>query len=804
MPGHDRGWTASMPLVMHPAVILNPVDAFPEAVRSRLAGSGDDVIVSRRRARMGSQRISAETAAFLRLFEQPSTIIEATIAHAERYALDPAALLDDAYPLILRFRQQRILVQPGDADGADLEARFVPGERIFGLRIERCVHALSDTEIYRAVDAAGQSVALKYVLAGAPEYVRAALRNESAVLRAGTRAGGILARLLSADLDRVDPYIVMDWFDGETLDAVLRTGGLPQSRRAQTAKSLLQAYRTIHQAGVLHGDVHPGNILVERDSRVHLVDFGGALAAGVPATGRRLGLVAHYEPEVASAVQRGVAAPLPSDVGEQYAVAALVFMVLTGSAPLRLALETAQSLEQIVRDRPRSFRELGTETSAVELVLGRALAKRPNQRYRSFETFATSALSALAEDMRGDRAIATNPPSARRRSRASLPDPARVSAKLHRTYGLTSGIARYGLPEGPSASIYHGAAGISLAFLRLAVLGADPEALAASNVWLGLARQSAATSKGFAGPKIGLHSSDVGPASVFHARSGLRLVGTLVHHALADETATRADFDAYLDEVTASKGPWSSPVFGDDAANGSAGRLLGLAMLAPVAQSLGTGAMERWAAAGLDCAGEVERLLSGNPDGPGSTNYLGYAHGTAGRVHALLRWSQASGAAMSAPGVAALTELGRLAEVSGNRAWWPLGRNGPREPWSGWCHGSAGYVLLWSLAAEVLGPGANDELAMAAAQDVWAARELSGSSLCCGLAGQAIILTHFGVRTGLSIWIERGRSLAGDALRRRSHPGPSRGLFKGDAGLLLAALETQSSSPQFPLCETAG
>jgi len=202
---------------------------------------------------------------------------------------------------------------------------------------------------------------------------------------------------------------------------------------------------------------------------------------------------------------------------------------------------------------------------------------------------------------------------------------------------------------------------------------------------------------------------------------------------------------------------------------------------------------------GTACAREVELRISDGREAAGGTKYLGFAHGTAGRLHALLRWQETAGRILTSAAETELEQLATRAEVSQGHARWPLTDGGsPSGAWSGWCHGTAGYVLLWSKAAEVLGRQEFLELGLAAAEEVWSARPSSSPSLCCGRAGQAIALATLGRRTGLDLWSGRAQALAGDALRLRAG-NEGRGLFKGDAGPIAAAIEATAASPLLPV-----
>jgi serine/threonine-protein kinase len=133
---------------------------------------------------------------------------------------------------------------------------------------------------------------------------------------------------------------------------------------------------------------------------------------------------------------------------------------------------------------------------------------------------------------------------------------------------------------------------------------------------------------------------------------------------------------------------------------------------------------------------------------------------------------------------------------------WPR-KHGSAESWPGWCHGSAGFALLWSLAFETTGDDRYCELLLGAARD--AAVRASGRSghLCCGDAGRAYAQLATFRATGDGAWVDEARRLLTNAtltvgtstMRRDS-------LLKGDLGV--AALELDLHDPErasFPAFE---
>ena len=182
----------------------------------------------------------------------------------------------------------------------------------------------------------------------------------------------------------------------------------------------LDAYAAVHERGVLHGDVHAGNVLLRPDGTVTLIDFGlaqvseadGARAAPAPRAGGGEGL----DPACARALLHGEGLPPLDAASEQYAIATLAHRVLTSTSYLDLACEREEALRRITADAPRRFAAVGVVPwPSGERVLHRALAKSPASRFTS-TTALRDALVAATGLGRAAHASDRRPRQRRRRS----------------------------------------------------------------------------------------------------------------------------------------------------------------------------------------------------------------------------------------------------------------------------------------------------------------------------------------------------------------------------------------------------
>ncbi len=185
--------------------------------------------------------------------------------------------------------------------------------------------------IYRATDTQlGREVAIKLLR---PEYLRdpdfgSRFRQEAQ--NAASLSHPNVVTVYDYGEDPSGPYIVMEYVDGEDLATILRRNGpLPPAQAARVTAAAARALQAAHARGIVHRDVKPGNVLIARDGRVKVVDFGIARAiaeAQLTLPGTTLGSVHYFSPEQA----RGESATASSDV---YALGIVLFEALTGSRP---------------------------------------------------------------------------------------------------------------------------------------------------------------------------------------------------------------------------------------------------------------------------------------------------------------------------------------------------------------------------------------------------------------------------------------------------------------------------------------
>lgn len=321
-----------------------------------------------------------------------------------------------------------------------------------------------------------------------------------------------------------------------------------------------------------------------------------------------------------------------------------------------------------------------------------------------------------------------------------------------------------------------GAAGIAYFLMRHAAFSGDSESLAAASWWAAYADDLGSSDGALASPD---GSMAVVPGDALHYhRPGVTWTRSLVATALGDTAQAQRSRAAFA-EAAAGGGKGET-----DVNWGAAGLLLGCAQLGVtldgdvmhVSEEVG----HRLAAALIDF------IPSGSLESETMPVYLGAAHGWAGIVQALLRWNAVTGASPSV----ALDLLERLLSYRRPSGRWPV-RAGTRQVYRGWCHGSAGWAMVWAQAWWVTREDRMLAIAEECAADA-VADDTSLPSLCCGRGGQAFAALTVYQATGDEHWLADAKRIVTSTVAALPEDDPeAHQLFSGQLGVALAALELE-------------
>ena len=274
--------------------------------------------------------------------------------------------------------------------------------------------------IYRARDTVlDRTVAVK--------LINQPIAADQAYLEALQREARLAARLEHSNITSVydfqvedgQPFIVMEYVS-DSLDKHMSGGKkLPQQRALEIAIQVCRALSHAHKAGIIHRDIKPQNILLTQDGSAKVSDFGIARALAA-STATRATDVLGTPPYMAVEQWSGTHVDGRTDL---YSLAVLLYEMLTGERPYRGETFGELYVQHLEHPAPPVPAELGPIAGPVELVLHRAMEKRPEDRFNDADEMADA-----LEDVLAGRPVET--------STSAVPDTKRrlpLAEKLVRT-----------------------------------------------------------------------------------------------------------------------------------------------------------------------------------------------------------------------------------------------------------------------------------------------------------------------------------------------------------------------------------
>ena len=182
-------------------------------------------------------------------------------------------------------------------------------------------------------------------------------------------------------------YMAMAFVEGGSLKDLIRKGPLDVNQTVSIVAQLADALDHAHHHGLVHRDVKPSNVLMARDGRPQLTDFGIAKAlyeaAQLTRTGATLGTPEYMAPEQAQGGR-------PDGRTDIYALGVVLYEMLTGSVPFSSDTPVATMYMQVHLPPPPLRRETGSIPPWLEEIVNKALAKDPGDRYQRAGEFAAA------------------------------------------------------------------------------------------------------------------------------------------------------------------------------------------------------------------------------------------------------------------------------------------------------------------------------------------------------------------------------------------------------------------------------
>ena len=257
------------------------------------------------------------------------------------------------------------------------------GSELLGYRVERVLGRGGMGVVYLAADLRlRRTVALKLLAPplSADEGFRKRFLTESKL--AASLDHPCVVPIYEAGEADGQLFIAMRFVEGHDLKALLRVGPLTVERAVRLCAQVADGLDFAHEQGLVHRDVKPGNVLLDRRDHVYLADFGLTKRLEDPATDdpRLVGTLGYMAPEQL----RGDAVDGRAD---QYALGCVLYECLVGERPFERSNQAAVMFAHLNAEPPAP--------PGLEVVMQTALAKEPGERYRTCGEFVVAAAEAL-------------------------------------------------------------------------------------------------------------------------------------------------------------------------------------------------------------------------------------------------------------------------------------------------------------------------------------------------------------------------------------------------------------------------
>ncbi|MBC6998346.1 lipopolysaccharide core heptose(II) kinase RfaY [Cytophaga sp. FL35] len=749
-------------------VLLTPVSKLPEQVRKTLnADNREDIAITRTFTRGSTKIVDSELAALLSEFTNGSTIPYAIARYCQKSKDEPKQLLEAALPVLMEMISSSILTSE-DASETKPEFLYQPGDCIGGYRIIKQLQVFQESEVYKVVNEQNEPFALKIARSNQASY-SALLENERDVLNH-------LHPQRSAEKTTFSAYhkdclwMVSEWAHGSDITKVAYTYRASGARHKllRLIRNLIQAYAKIHQQNIVHGDVHPGNVLVLRNDEVRIIDFGHARHikdTGEPHREKRGGVAYFFEPEYAEKALAGKTPPPATRKSEQFAIASLIYVLATGHYYDDFDLEREAMFTAIANPQPQPFSHYGCPSwPELERLLEKALSKDPKDRFFNVEAM----LAALPVVVDNEEKF----------------DDIEVYAKqVISDLSPENEIFGNGLHSGPTCSINGGAGGIAYALLRLSYVNDHPDLLAQSELWLQKAISHQKSHDAFGNPKHEEQRQMVGPTSIHHTEVGLQWLSCLLGFVKNQREPAHHQCESFLSAILEES----------EALDTTLGKLSVVLALSELWHHSDAKIQTKIKESGNAILSEVWKngaCLQSVGDDFSVFNY-GFAHGWSGVLYTSLQLHMLTGYKLPEHFLDRCDELVSKMEYKGRGKSYPwISSDGTSMgSMAGWCNGPTGTLFLFALLYEHFGLHVYQQTVEDLAWEIW--DDLSkGIDLCCGAAGKIFALLKAAEVLSDQVWRDRARMVAkiaitnGQDLDSEAHPTYS--LFKGQLGLSLA------------------
>ena len=182
-------------------------------------------------------------------------------------------------------------------------------------------------------------------------------------------------------------FLVMEYVDGQDLSHVIRSRGkLPQSEVLSIFQDILKGLGFAHEKGIVHRDMKPSNVLIDKSGRARIMDFGIAILRGaaekrLTAVGTPVGTPWYMSPEQ---IERPHEVDQRTDI---YALGIVLYEMLTGNVPFDGETDFSIHYQQVKSPAPDPRQKNSEITDEMAQIVLKAMAKDPSERFQNCSEF---------------------------------------------------------------------------------------------------------------------------------------------------------------------------------------------------------------------------------------------------------------------------------------------------------------------------------------------------------------------------------------------------------------------------------
>jgi len=223
---------------------------------------------------------------------------------------------------------------------------------------------------------------LRHRFAGDPEFLERFQREARA---AASLDHPNIVTVFDVGRDGDRHYIVMEYVDGQDLKTLIRQRGrLDVAQAVDVATQVARGVGHAHQAGFIHRDIKPQNVLITQEGMAKVVDFGIARAlseSGLTDSDTVWGSPIYFAPEQAAGEK-------PTPASDVYSIGIVMYEMLAGSPPFRADNPTALAMKHLREEPPPLLARNPQVPPRLEWIVRKILSKEPAARYRTAEQLA--------------------------------------------------------------------------------------------------------------------------------------------------------------------------------------------------------------------------------------------------------------------------------------------------------------------------------------------------------------------------------------------------------------------------------